>query len=46
MLLDSPGLWYRAFHGIPLIVTSPQGEPVNAVRGFLDIVARVVREQA
>ena len=44
MLLDSPGLWYRAFHGIPLTVTSPQGEPVNAIRGFLDIVARVVRE--
>ena len=44
MLLDSPGLWYRAFHGIPLTVTSAQGEPVNAVRGFLDIVARVVRD--
>jgi 5'-3' exonuclease len=45
MLLDSPALWYRAFHGVPDSVRSPQGEPVNAVRGFLDLVARVVREQ-
>ena len=43
-LLDSPGLWYRAFHGVPDSVRSPQGEPVNAVRGFLDLVARVVRD--
>jgi len=45
MLLDSPALWYRAFHGVPDTVRSPQGEPVNALRGFLDLVARVVREQ-
>jgi len=44
MLLDSPALWYRAFYGVPSSVRSPQGEPVNAVRGFLDIVARVIRE--
>jgi 5'-3' exonuclease len=44
MLLDSPALWYRAFHGVPDSVRSPQGEPVNAIRGFFDIVARVVRD--
>jgi 5'-3' exonuclease len=44
MLLDSPALWYRAFHGVPSSIVSPQGEPVNAVRGFLDIVARVVKD--
>jgi 5'-3' exonuclease len=44
MLLDSPALWYRAFYGVPDSVRSPQGEPVNAVRGFLDLVARVVRD--
>ena len=43
-LLDAPSLWYRAFHGVPESVTSPQGEPVNAVRGFLDLVARIVRD--
>jgi 5'-3' exonuclease len=45
MLLDSPALWYRAFYGVPDSVRSPQGEPVNAVRGFLDLVSRTVKEQ-
>lgn len=44
MLLDAPALWYRAFHGVPDSVRAPDGSPVNAVRGFLDLVARVVRE--
>jgi 5'-3' exonuclease len=44
MLLDAPALWYRAFHGVPDSIRSPEGEPVNAVRGFLDLVSRVVRE--
>ena len=43
-LLDSPSLWYRAFHGVPDSVTAPDGTPVNAVRGFLDLTARVVRD--
>ena len=43
-LLDSPGLWYRAFYGIPSSVVAPDGTPIGAVRGFLDLVGRVVRE--
>jgi 5'-3' exonuclease len=43
-LVDAPAIWYRAFHGVPDSIRSPQGEPVNAVRGFLDLVGRVVRE--
>ena len=43
-LLDAPSLWYRAFHGVPDSVLSPRGEPVNAVRGTLDLVARIVRQ--
>ena len=43
-LLDAPSLWYRAFHGVPSSVTAPDGTPVNAVRGFLDAVARIVRD--
>jgi 5'-3' exonuclease len=43
-LLDAPSLWYRAFHGVPSSVTAPDGTPVNAVRGFLDVVARIVRD--
>ena len=44
LLLDAPSLWYRAFHGVPSSVKAPDGTPVNAVRGFLDLTARVVRE--
>jgi 5'-3' exonuclease len=43
MLLDSASLYFRAFHGVPASVTAPDGSPVNAVRGFLDMVATLVR---
>jgi 5'-3' exonuclease len=43
-LLDAPSLWYRAFHGVPESVTAPDGSPVNAVRGTLDLVSRIVRD--
>lgn len=43
-LLDAPSLWYRAFHGVPESVTAPDGSPVNAVRGTIDLIARIVRE--
>ena len=43
-LLDAPSLWYRSFHGVPESVTAPDGSPVNAVRGTLDLVARIVRD--
>jgi 5'-3' exonuclease len=42
MLLDSASLYFRAFFGVPSSVTSPDGMPVNAVRGFLDMVATLV----
>ena len=43
-LLDGPSLWYRAFHGVPETVTAPDGTPTNAVRGTLDVIARIVRD--
>jgi len=42
MLLDTPSLYFRAFYGVPGSVVSPRGEPVNAVRGLIDMVARLV----
>jgi 5'-3' exonuclease len=42
MLLDSAGLYFRAFHAIPESITAPDGTPVNAVRGFLDMTAALV----
>jgi len=42
MLLDTAALYFRAFHGLPDTITAPDGTPVNAVRGLLDIIARLV----
>jgi len=42
MLLDSAGLYFRAFHGVPESITAPDGTPVNAVRGFFDMCATLV----
>jgi 5'-3' exonuclease len=46
MLLDSAGLYYRAFHGVPESITAPDGTPVNAVRGFLDMCTALVASRA
>lgn len=43
MLLDSASLWYRAYYGMPDTLLSPTGEPVNAVKGFLDMAARLIQ---
>ena len=42
MLLDTASLYFRAFYGVPDSVRSPDGTPVNAVRGLLDIIAKLV----
>jgi 5''-3'' exonuclease (including N-terminal domain of PolI) len=46
MLLDTAGIYFRAFYGVPDTVTAPDGTVVNAVRGTLDIVARLVSQFA
>lgn len=42
MLLDSASLYFRAFYGVPDTVSAPNGMPVNAARGFLDMIAKLV----
>ena len=42
MLLDSGSLWYRAFYGMPDTLVAPDGTPVNAIRGYLDMTARLI----
>ncbi|MDQ4006615.1 MAG: flap endonuclease [Actinomycetota bacterium] len=42
MLLDTASLYFRAFFGVPDSVRAPDGTPVNAVRGLLDFIARLV----
>ena len=42
LVLDSASLWYRAYYGMPDTLLSPDGEPVNAVRGYFDMVSRLI----
>ena len=42
LLIDGSSLIFRAFYGVPNTVRSPDGRMVNAVRGFLDTVARLL----
>jgi 5'-3' exonuclease len=42
MLLDSASLWYRAYYGMPDTLTAPDGTPVNAIRGYIDMTARLL----
>lgn len=42
MLIDSASLWYRAYYGMPDSLLSPKGEPINAIKGFIDMTARLV----
>ena len=43
MLLDTASMYFRAFFGVPEI-TAPDGTPVNAVRGLLDFITRLVAD--
>ncbi|WP_182360033.1 5'-3' exonuclease [Tomitella gaofuii] len=45
MLIDGASLWYRAFHALPEKITAPDGSPVNAVRGFTDMVSALIRRE-
>ncbi|WP_454196547.1 5'-3' exonuclease [Nocardia sp. Marseille-Q1738] len=46
LLLDGASLWFRAFHAIPEKITASDGRPVNALRGFTDMVAALITKYA
>ncbi|MFI7640144.1 5'-3' exonuclease H3TH domain-containing protein [Nonomuraea sp. NPDC049400] len=46
MLLDTPSLYFRAFYGVPESIKAPDGSPVNAVRGLIDMIATLVRQHS
>ncbi|MFC9999802.1 5'-3' exonuclease H3TH domain-containing protein [Nocardia sp. NPDC127526] len=46
LLLDGASLWFRAFYAIPEKITAPDGRPVNALRGFTDMVAALIKQHA
>lgn len=44
LLVDSASLYFRAYFGVPeSAARAPDGSPVNAVRGFLDMVTFLIR---
>ncbi|WP_067685753.1 5'-3' exonuclease [Nocardia jejuensis] len=46
LLLDGASLWFRAFYAIPEKITAPDGRPVNALRGFTDMVAALTKQHS
>ena len=44
MLLDTASLYFRAFYGVPDTIRRSDGTPVNAVRGLLDMIARLTTD--
>ncbi|MDI3195013.1 5'-3' exonuclease [Pseudarthrobacter sp. AL07] len=44
MLLDTASLYFRAFYGLPDTICRADGTPVNAVRGLLDMIARLTTD--
>ena len=43
VLIDGSGFIFRAFHALPMM-TRPDGTPVNAVFGFANMLAKLLRE--
>lgn len=43
MVLDTASMYFRAFFGVPEVLAA-DGTPVNAVRGLLDFISRLVGE--
>ncbi|WP_367650402.1 5'-3' exonuclease H3TH domain-containing protein [Nocardioides sp. zg-DK7169] len=44
MLLDTASMYFRAFFGVPEILAPDGSTPVNAVRGLMDFISRLVEE--
>lgn len=46
MLLDTASLYFRAFYGVPDSIRAPDGTPINAVRGLMDFIARLITDHS
>lgn len=45
LLVDTSYFYFRAFHGVPSSLRGPDGRPVNALRGTLDAISRLLEER-
>ena len=44
VLIDGHAILHRAFHALPLTLTTPDGKPVNAVYGFIRMLLKVISD--
>ena len=44
VIIDSNALVHRSYHALPPSLTTPKGEPINAVYGFTSVLLRVLKE--
>jgi 5'-3' exonuclease len=45
MLVDAANLYFRAFYALPESIVTPDGRPVNAVKGYLDMTAALIERR-
>lgn len=45
LLVDTSSLLYRAFYALPRTLVDDAGAPTGALRGYLDMLARVLRDR-
>ena len=45
MLVDAANLYFRAYYALPESITAPDGRPVNAIRGYLDMTAALIAKR-
>ena len=45
VLIDGHSIMFRAFYGMPLSMTAPDGVHTNAVYGFLAIMRKIIEEE-
>ena len=45
LLLDTSSLLYRAFVALPDSIRDPDGRPVNAVHGYIDMTSQLIRNR-
>jgi 5'-3' exonuclease len=45
LLIDGPSLIFRAFYGVPAGARTPDGLQANAIRGFLERLARLIGQR-
>lgn len=46
LLIDASPYIFRAFFSLPTSIVAPSGQSVNAVRGFADVLIRLLKDEA